>query len=168
MLTNGIHVDAPHFTGVLIVETAAHAYRFGHHEVAADQPDAGVMHGRVGQPHGEQAFQLQAQCADRRHDAIQRGAVGDAHVLLEGGLDTGFRQPGANLWAGAMDQYQLDAQAIEQCQIVNQGRQARAVQQLPGQHDHKSSAPVRIDIRGRIAEPVNLAVGSDAGHGVFP
>ncbi len=166
MLTNGIHFDAPDFAGVLVVEAVAHAHRFGDDEVAADQADAGVVHGGVGQPHGKQPFQFQAQGSHGGHDAIERRAVGDPHVLLKGGFDAGFRQPRADLRAGTVDQDQLDAEAVEQRQIVNQGGQARAVQQFAGEHHHKGATPMGIDVRGRIAEPVDLIVGGGAGHGV--
>ena len=70
-----------------VVDAVDDAERARRDEVAGDDADVGIRHRRVGQPLAERGLDVQAQFAGGFLGAFHRGAVGDAHAVVEAAFD---------------------------------------------------------------------------------
>ena len=166
---DGLMVDAPDAAGVLKVGAFDDTQWAGHDEIAGHHANGGAGHGCVGQPHGQQGLDFHARRACRLLHAIQGRIIGDADPPHIAGLQAALPKTLFDLRAHAMDQYQADAQAVEQRDILHQGGEAAVVEQRAIEAHDENLTAKGIDIRGGVAEPgdeVPVLVG-EGFHGHF-
>jgi hypothetical protein len=82
--------------------------------------------------------------------------VGDPQAGCIAELQAPGAQALLDLGAGAMHQHQAHAEALQHGDVVDQPRESRVLHRLAAEGDHEGPPPVRIDVGGGIAEPVDL------------
>ena len=87
---------------------------------------------------------------------FQGVGIGNANALVYLGFQACGGKPGGNLGAGAVYQYQLHAQALEQGNIVNDVGEVFVLRHGAPQHQHEGLAPVHIDIGCGVPEPADV------------
>ena len=87
---------------------------------------------------------------------LQCGAVGDAQIVVKFAGQSGALQALVDLRAGAVDQDQAHAQAVEQGDVVNDVGKVFVLRSLAPQHQHEGLAPVRVDVGCGIPEPAYM------------
>ena len=159
-------VDAPYLAGMTIVDAVAHAEWPRGDEVSRADADTRAGHRCVGKPHREQRLDFHAHRAGGLLDADQRGVIGNAQAAGVFHLDAAGRQLALDLRARAVHQDQLDAEAVQQCDIVNQPGEVRILNGLATEYQHEGAAAVRMYIRRGVPEAVDeLPVMFAAFHG---
>ena len=162
VLVDDLGVHRAHFAGQAEVDAVAHAVGLGGDEVAGHGVDLGAVHGRVGQAHAQQRLDLQTDGADRVHDAAQRLARGDAQAVVVGRGQPVLDQVLVDLRARAMHQHQLDAQRVQQRDVMHDVAEVLVVHGLAAEQQHEGLAAMPVDVGRGVAEPVHVLVA----HGV--
>ena len=65
-------------------------------------------------------------------------------------------QTAFNLWTGTVNQHQAHAQAVQQHQVVDDIAEIGVRNAVAGQHDDEGAIAVSIDVRRRMAKPVDV------------
>lgn len=128
------------------VDAIEHADWPRRHIVAAADPNPGVVHRRVDQPHGQLAFQVGAQAADGFHHQRQVRFRRDSQAPHEGGLNAGAIQPCLDLRTGAKSHHQANTEAAEQGNVVDDVDEIAMGDGVAGNGQHHGPAPVGVDV----------------------
>ncbi len=158
-----LNIDTTHFAGEAIVNTIVDPQRLGDDKVTTDHVDLCALHRRVRQAHGQPGSNIKLQRTGYLLNDLESGFIGDPHALMVGRLNLIVSQGFVYLWPGAIDQYHLDPQAMQQSNIIDDGAKLRLSQRLAPQHHNKCLAPVSIDIGSRMTKTINQFCGTHLG-----
>ena len=113
-------MDLPHFPRVLHVDAVHYAARPCGDEVAARHPDLRIGHGRAGQPHRQQRFDLHPQLAARLLHAGESSLVGHARTAHIARARAASGELCLDLRPRAVHQHQPHAQRGQQVEVVSE------------------------------------------------
>ncbi len=153
--------DLAHDAGQFQIDAIDDAHRTCGDEVAGDDADRSMRHRRVRQALAERGFDIEAQFAGGFLRAFQRGGVGDAHAVVESRLDLPQCQLFRHLRARAVHDHDLDAQRVQQRQILRQDRQCAGSDQFARKGDDERPAAESVNVRRDGTQPL------DELNGVF-
>ena len=132
------------------------AHRPGQREIARHHPDAGIGHRRVGQPLREPRLHVVADRAGRFLRAFQCHRVGDAQTVVVLRCLSAQPQLLVDLWPAAIDDHDVDADRVQQAQILDQ----RIERTAGGRHlarnaHHEGLSPELVDVGRYLSQPVH-------------
>ena len=148
-------VDAAHFAGQLHVDAVDDAHRLGGEVVAARHAVARVGHRRIREAERQQRLDARAHLSRRFEHAVHRVAVGDAHAVRIAARNALRRQDRLDLRPAAVRDDQLDAEAVQQVEVVDDAEERVVGDHFAAERDDERLAAKRMHVRRRGADPVH-------------
>ena len=152
---DGFGVDLARDARQFQVHAIDHAQRARRDEVAGNDTDGRMRHGRVRQALAEGGLDIEAQLAGRFLGAFQRGNIRDAHAVVEAAFDVTQGQLFRHLRPRAVDDGDIDIQRMQQGQIMGQHLQRPGADEFTGEGDHEGLAAKGVDVGRDGAQPLD-------------
>ncbi|MCY1520997.1 hypothetical protein D9M68_557930 [compost metagenome] len=148
---------------MLVVHAVDHAGRAGRDEVAGNDADVRVRHGRVRQALAEGGLDIQADLAGGFLGAFQGGGVGGGHAAVELLRKALQAQLLIDLRTGAVHQDQADAQRGQQRQVLDQRIERARLHQLATERHHECLASECMHMGRHVSKPSDELSGCEFG-----
>ena len=123
----------------------------------------GARHRGVRHPHREQRLELDVRRTDRLLDRIEAGGVGDGHAPGAARRESPRLHAPCDPRPGAVDDHELDSQAAQQCEIVDDAVQPRIVDRFTVDLDDEGPPSVGVDVGRCAAEHSTKPTAPPAG-----
>ena len=147
-LLDASHVDPANLAGIAEINTVQHPDRPGRDIVATADPDTGVVHGRVHQPHGQLAFEVRPQTANGLHHHGKLVFRGYPQASGKRRLHAGTVQARLDLRAGTKGNHQPHAETAQQCDVMDDVDEIAVLYGIPRNGQHHRAPAVGVDVGG--------------------
>jgi hypothetical protein len=154
-LMDRLGVDATHLAAELHVDAVDDAHRLGGEIVAARHAVARAGHRRAGEPERQERLDARAHLAGGLEHAIHRVGIGDAHAVRVMALVALLLEDGLDLRTAAMRDDQVDAEAVQQIQIVHDAQEGVVRDDLSAEGDDERLPAKGVHVRRRGPDPVH-------------
>lgn len=134
-------------------------------QIARQDPNRGMRHGRVGQSLRKRSFDIKAQFAGGFFCALERHGVGDAHGVDVAALGAAQPQLFIDLRARTMHEDNSHAHRMKQPKVMGQRVKTALRKQLAWRANHERAAPERMNVGRDRAQPADETSGIEPGFG---